>query len=98
MKLRTLLFLSALATARTNSLVATHHAVPEALVGGYTWALLGATFFVGAVIVIGVRAANTRGEPPGGTPAETTGVAITGEVNDATGLALRKDEETTFRG
>jgi hypothetical protein len=60
--------LNALATAHTNSLVATHHALPDALVGGYTRALLGATFFVGAVILIGLRAANTKGEPPGGTP------------------------------
>jgi EmrB/QacA subfamily drug resistance transporter len=74
-----LAILSALATARTNSLVATHHAVPDALVGGYTRALLGAAIFVGAVIVIGLRAANTKGEPPGGTPAEVTGEAVTGE-------------------
>jgi hypothetical protein len=27
---------------------------------------------VGAVVLIGLRAANTKGEPPGGTPAEIT--------------------------
>jgi len=90
-----LAILSALATARTNSLVATHHAVPDALVGGYKRALLGAVFFVGAVILIGLRAANTKGEPPGGTSAEITGVAITGEVNGAAQLSARSDEETT---
>jgi predicted MFS family arabinose efflux permease len=93
-----LAILSALATARTSSLLSAHHAVPDALVGGYTQALLGATFFVGAVILIGLRAANTKGEPPGGTPAEITGVAITGEVNDTTGFPALHDEETTFPG
>jgi hypothetical protein len=53
---------------------------------------------VGAVILIGLRAANTKGEPPGGTPAEITGVAITGEVNDTTGFPARHDGETTFPG
>src|SRR5690242_10892155 len=64
-----LAILSALATARTHSLLSAHHTVPDALVGGYTRALLAATFFVGAVVLIGLRAANTKGEPPGGTPA-----------------------------
>ena len=77
-----LAILSALATARTDSLLSAHHPAPDALVGGYTRALLAAAFFVGAVIPIGLRAANTKGEPPGGTPTEITGVA----VNDATGL------------
>ena len=93
-----LAILSALATARTNSLVATHHALPDALVGGYTRALLGATFFVAAVILIGLRAANTKGEPPGGTPAEITGVAITGEAGDTSGSPALGDENTTFPG
>jgi hypothetical protein len=77
--------LSALATARTSSLVATQHALPDALVGGYARALLGAAFFVGAVILIGLRAANTKGEPPGGTPTEITDGAIASEVSDTTG-------------
>jgi EmrB/QacA subfamily drug resistance transporter len=91
-----LAILSALATARTSSLLSAHHAVPDALVGGYTRALLGATFFVGAVILIGLRAANTKGEPPGGTPAEITGVPVTDAVNDAARFAASSDEETTF--
>lgn len=62
--------MSALATARTNALLATHHTVPDALVGGYTRALLGAAIFVCTVVFIGLRAANTKGEPPGGLPAE----------------------------
>ncbi len=93
-----LAILSALATARTNALAATHHALPDALVGGYTRALLGATFFVGAVILIGLRAANTKGEPPGGTQAEITSVAISADANGTTGFPALNDEETTFRG
>lgn len=44
--------------------------------------LLAATFFVGAVVLIGLRAANTKGEVPGGTPAEITGVAVNGTARD----------------
>lgn len=75
-----LAILSALATARTNSLLATHHPVPDALVGGFTRALLGATIFVGAVILIALRATNTKGEPPDGVPDEMTGTAVPGEI------------------
>jgi hypothetical protein len=51
---------------------------------------------VGAVVLIGLRAANTKGEPPAGTPAEITGVAIAGEVNGTARLSAHSDEETTF--
>ena len=91
-----LAILSALATTRTNSLLSAHHSAPDALVGGYTRALLAAAFFVAAVIPIGLRAANTKGEPPGGTLTEITGVAVTDAVNDATRSAASSDEETTF--
>jgi EmrB/QacA subfamily drug resistance transporter len=93
-----LAILSALATARTNSLVATHHALPDALVGGYARAVLGAAFFVGAVILIGLRAANTKGEPSGGTPAEITGVTITSEVNGTSQFPAHSGEKTTLPG
>ena len=93
-----LAILSALATARTNSLVATHHALPDAVVGGYARAVLGATFFVGAVVLIGLRAANTKGEPPGGTPAEITGITIPGEVNGTAQFPAVSGEETTLPG
>jgi EmrB/QacA subfamily drug resistance transporter len=93
-----LAILSALATARTHSLLSTHHAVPDALVGGYTRALLGATFFVGAVVLVGLRAANTKGEPPGGTPTDIPTVAITGEVDDPTGFPVRNDEQSALPG
>jgi EmrB/QacA subfamily drug resistance transporter len=91
-----LAILSALATARTNSLLSAHHPVPNALVGGYTRALIGATFFLGAVILIGLRAANTKGEPPGGTPAETTGTAVGDVVNGTTQFTAFSEEQTTI--
>jgi hypothetical protein len=68
---------------------------PTPGVGGYTRALLGAAIFVGAVVLIGLRATNTKGEPPGGTSAEITGVAVTDSVNDATRSAA-STEGTTF--
>jgi EmrB/QacA subfamily drug resistance transporter len=86
-----LAILSALATARTNSLLAAHQASPVALVGGYSRALLGAAFFVGAVVLIGLRAGNTKGEPPGGTPAEITGVDIAGAANGTEAAPARGD-------
>ena len=89
-----LAILSALATARTHSLLAAHHTVPDALVGGYTRALLAATFFVGAVVLIGLRAANTKGEPPGGTPADVTEVDIADAANGSR-FAAPTDEERT---
>jgi hypothetical protein len=92
-----LAILSALATARTNSLLSAHHPVPDALVGGYTRALLAAALFVGAVVLIGLRAANTKGEPPGGMPTEITGVAIPGEGNSTARFPAHSDEEKTFR-
>jgi EmrB/QacA subfamily drug resistance transporter len=92
-----LAILSALATARTHSMLSAHHTVPDALVGGYTRALLAATFFVGAVVLIGLRAANTKGEPPGGTPAEITEVDIA-DAADGSQSAASIDEETTSRG
>jgi EmrB/QacA subfamily drug resistance transporter len=93
-----LAILSALATARTNALLSAHRPVPDALVGGYTRALLGATIFVGAVVLVGLRTANTKGEPPGGTPAEVTGTAIPGEVNGTPRLPAHSDDETTLSG
>ena len=92
-----LAILSALATARTHSLLSAHHTVPDALVGGYTRALLAATFFVGAVVLIGLRTANTKGEPPGGTPAEIT-EADTADVANGSRFAASVDKETTFPG
>jgi EmrB/QacA subfamily drug resistance transporter len=86
-----LAILSALATARTHSMLAAHSAMSDATVGGFKRALLGAAIFVGAVVVIGLRAANTKGEPPGGTPAE-----LVGTVNDTARLPSVNDEGTPF--
>ncbi|MDT3399244.1 MFS transporter [Streptomyces sp. B1866] len=53
---------SAVATARTNHLLA-HHADPaHALTSGFHRALLAASVFLLAAAVIGLRATNTRGE------------------------------------
>src|SRR5207249_6218705 len=48
-----LAILSALATARTHSLLSAHHAVTDALVGGSTRPLLAAASVVGAAILGG---------------------------------------------
>ncbi|MGH3405045.1 MAG: hypothetical protein ACRDRJ_21445 [Streptosporangiaceae bacterium] len=47
---------------------------------------------MGAVILIGLRAANTKGEPPGGTPAEVTGVDIADAVNGTSMSPAFNDE------
>ena len=67
---------SALATARTRELLAAHAPAPAALAGGYARALLAAAIFVAAAAVIGLRAANTKGEPTTQAATEITGVAI----------------------
>jgi EmrB/QacA subfamily drug resistance transporter len=72
--------LSALATSRSHQLLAEHATLPHAQVGGYSRALLGATFFVAAVVPIALLTANTRGEPEGST--EITAVAAAGSSAD----------------
>jgi EmrB/QacA subfamily drug resistance transporter len=59
-----LAILTAIATSRTNSLVAAHAAVPDALTGGFQRGLLAGSIFLLAAAVIGLRATNTRGEQP----------------------------------
>ena len=54
---------SALATARTNSLLAAHAARDVALTSGFHRALLAGSIFLVVAAVIALRAANTRGEP-----------------------------------
>jgi MFS family permease len=54
---------SAIATARTNRLLAAHTALPEALTSGFHQALLASSIFLVAAAVIALRATNTRGEP-----------------------------------
>jgi MFS family permease len=54
---------SAIATARTRHLLATHTARPSALAAGFHRALLAAAVFLVAAALIGLRTRNTRGEP-----------------------------------
>jgi MFS family permease len=58
---------SAIATSRTNHLLATHAARPAALTSGFQIALLACSIFLFAAAVIATRATNTRGEPVGST-------------------------------
>jgi hypothetical protein len=54
---------SAIATARTQDLLARATPAPEALTEGFQQALLAASIFLLAAAVIATRATNTRGEP-----------------------------------
>src|SRR5689334_8895282 len=94
-----LAILSALATTRSHQLLSEHATLPRALAGGYARALLGATFFVAAVALTGMRAANTKGEPTGST--EITGVAIPDTTAHAAVNGSRPppatEKETTLR-
>jgi EmrB/QacA subfamily drug resistance transporter len=62
---------SAIATARTNHLLAVHSAPPEALTSGFRYALLACGAFLAAAALIALRARNTRGEHPEEATAET---------------------------
>jgi EmrB/QacA subfamily drug resistance transporter len=53
---------SALATSRTDHLLAIHTAAPQALVAGFQRALLAGSLFLLAAALIALRATNTRGE------------------------------------
>jgi EmrB/QacA subfamily drug resistance transporter len=53
---------SAIATARTNHLLAAHAAVPQALTSGFHRALLAGSVFLLAAALVAVRSPNTRGE------------------------------------
>ncbi len=62
--------LTAIATSRTNDLLAAHAAMPDALTGGFQRALLVGSVFLVAAAVLGMRATNTRGEQPEQTTAQ----------------------------
>ena len=86
---------SALATARTRELLAAHASAPTALAGGYARALLAAAIFVAAAAVIGLRAANTKGEPAAEPSIEITGMDIDDvAVNGAPRSPAAAAEET----
>ncbi|MEP7020034.1 MAG: MFS transporter [Pseudonocardiales bacterium] len=63
---------SAIATARTNHLLAHGAAMPEALTAGFHRALLAGSVFLLAAAVVALRAPNTRGEPS--EPAQIEGI------------------------
>jgi EmrB/QacA subfamily drug resistance transporter len=75
---------SAIATSRTNDLVARHVALPDALTSGFHRALLASSIFLVAAAAIALRATNTKGEP---MPAPETRhiVTATGGALDAAG-------------
>jgi MFS family permease len=53
---------SALATARTNHLLAGHTPPPDALTSGFHQALLACSICLAAAAIIALRTTNTRGE------------------------------------
>jgi hypothetical protein len=53
---------SAIATSRTNDLLAAHASRPDALASGFQRALVACSIFLVAAAVIALRATNTRGE------------------------------------
>jgi EmrB/QacA subfamily drug resistance transporter len=59
---------TAVATSRTNHLLAAHAPVAHALTGGFQRALLVGTVLILAAAAIGLRATNTRGETPDPVP------------------------------
>jgi EmrB/QacA subfamily drug resistance transporter len=66
---------SAVATSRTDDLLAHHTAVPTALTSGFQRALLVGSLFILAAAVLGLKATNTRGEPAVDGPAPSAPVA-----------------------
>jgi hypothetical protein len=54
---------TAIATSRTNHLLAQQASLPFALTQGLRLALLCCSIFLAAAALIGLRATNTRGEP-----------------------------------
>ncbi len=59
---------TAVATSRTNHLLAAHTPIAHALTAGFQRALLVGSIFILASALIGLRATNTRGEEPKGAP------------------------------
>jgi EmrB/QacA subfamily drug resistance transporter len=72
---------SALATSRTNSLLAAHAGPDVAATSGFRLALVTGSIFLVATAFIALRATNTRGEPT----SEVTGVLVDGVTRDAAG-------------
>ncbi len=78
-----------MATARTSALLAEGTARAAALTAGFHRALLLASIFVLVAAVVGLRAANTRGEPT----TEITGVAAGEPVPGGVRLGAEQDPD-----
>jgi hypothetical protein len=59
---------TAIATARTDHLLAIGQSAPDALTSGFHRALFAAAIFVLAAALIALRTKNTRGEHPANEP------------------------------
>ncbi|WP_034215856.1 MFS transporter [Actinoplanes subtropicus] len=68
---------SAIATARTNHLLADHIAPPTALTAGFARALLAGSIALLVATAIALRATNTRGRSPQPEPAPVSGTPAT---------------------
>jgi EmrB/QacA subfamily drug resistance transporter len=84
-----LAILSAIATTRTNALLATHAARDAALTSGFHRALLVGSIFLVATALIALRATNTRGEPTS---------EITGVLTDDAAWSRRTEPGVPERG
>ena len=65
---------TAIATSRTNNLLAANVPLDHALVGGFSRALVACAAFLVAAALIALRATNTRGEPVSDAAVETVPV------------------------
>jgi MFS family permease len=70
---------SAVATSRTNHLLATHAALPQALTSGFQRALMVGSVFLFASALIALRATNTRGDTAPPAAQSSRGGAVTAE-------------------
>ncbi|TDD95640.1 MFS transporter [Actinomadura rubrisoli] len=68
---------SAVATSRTEDLLAERKPVPEALTSGFSRALLASSLFILAAAVVALRAANSRGEAQDEPAADPVPEAVT---------------------
>ena len=80
---------SAVATSRTSALLAEGTARAAALTAGFHRALLLASIFVLAAAAVGLRAANTRGEPA----SEITGIPAGEPLADGVRLGVEQDPD-----
>ncbi len=71
---------SAIATSRTNHLLASHVALAPAVTSGFRVALVASSVFLAAAALLALRATNTRGEPVmSGDPPPSTSLDVLSE-------------------